>query len=204
MPTLSTKQFVEVADIREGVLFLKNGSLRSVLLVSSINFELRSEDEQTAIVRNFQQFLNSIDFPLQIVVNSQRFNIGDYLTSVQETIKDVTNELLRIQGAEYLKFVEELATLSNIMSKKFYIVIPFYVSDAPGKRGILDGFTSMFKSKTTAALTDEQFQTYKNQLVQRTEIILGGLTAMGLRAQSVEQDGLVKLFTELYNPGVTS
>ncbi len=202
MPNSSTKQLVQIADIRENVVFLPSGSLRSVLEVSSINFELRSEDEQNAILQNFQQFLNSIDFPLQIVLDSRRFDINEYLAYVQQATGSLTNELLKIQAAEYTKFIRELADLANIMSKKFYIVIPFYISETPGTKGLLNSITGIFKSKKGASLTEEQFQTYKNQLAQRTEVVLDGLVSLSLHAQILEEEVLKNLFVALHNPGV--
>src|SRR3989338_8555110 len=118
MATQSTKQLVEVANIIDHVVLLKNGSLRSIINVSAINFELRSEGEQIAILQNFQRFVNSIDFPLQIVINSRKLNIDEYLKLINESANALTNELLKIQAMEYSKFVGELSDLSNIMSKK--------------------------------------------------------------------------------------
>src|SRR3990167_961701 len=135
MATQSTKQLVGVANIIDNIILLKNGSLRSVIEVSAINFEFRSEGEQIAILQNFQRFVNSIDFPLQIVVSSRKLNIDEYLKLIDQFSNELTNELLKIQAAEYGKFVRELSDLSNIMSKKFYIVVPFYVFEAPSKSG---------------------------------------------------------------------
>src|SRR3989344_935086 len=136
MPTQSTKNLVDIADIVDNIVILKNGSLRTVIEVSSINFELRSEGEQVATLQNFQRFLNSTDFPLQIVVNSRRLDIEDYIKLIETTAESLTSELLKIQAAEYSKFIKELAELSNIMSKNFYIVVPFYVFEAPSKAGL--------------------------------------------------------------------
>jgi len=127
MANQSTEQLVPITDIREGVVILKNGSLRMILEVSSINFELRSGDEQIAILQGFQRFLNSVDFPLQIVVGSRELNIDSYLKAIDGIIESAENELLKIQASEYSRFIKELSSLSNIMSKKFYVVIPFYV-----------------------------------------------------------------------------
>ena len=125
MAVQSTKQLVEISNIIDNIVLLKNGSLRAVIEVSATNFELRSEGEQIAILQNFQRFVNSIDFPLQIVINSRKLNIDEYLKLINESANALTNELLKIQATEYSKFVGELSDLSNIMSKKFYIVIPF-------------------------------------------------------------------------------
>ena len=125
--TTNTKKFVEIQDIRENIIVLKNGSLRVVIEVSSINFDLKSSDEQVAIIQGFKNFLNSLDFPLQIVVHSRKLNINDYLSRTSQTVEGINNELLRIQGVEYVKFVRGVVELANVMSKKFYVVVPFYV-----------------------------------------------------------------------------
>ena len=205
MATQSTKQLVEVSNIIDNVVLLKNGSLRSVIEVTAINFELRSEGEQIAILQNFQRFVNSIDFPLQIVINSRKLNIDEYVKFVEKSSGELTNELLKIQATEYSKFIKELSDLSNIMSKKFYIVIPFYVFEAPSKAGITQSLKSIFKPSTVAKeLTPEQLETYKSQLLQRTELIFDGLVGMGLKTRTLEKDDLMNLFYGLYNPSTKS
>ncbi|OGN01269.1 MAG: hypothetical protein A3I26_03915 [Candidatus Yanofskybacteria bacterium RIFCSPLOWO2_02_FULL_43_10] len=202
MAVQSTKQLVEVANIVDNVVLLKNGSLRSVIEVSATNFELRSEGEQVAILQNFQRFVNSIDFPLQIVIHSRKLNIDEYLKLIDQSSASLTNELLKIQASEYSKFIKELSDLSNIMSKKFYIVVPFYVFETPTTSGITQSLKSIFKPSTVVKeLTSEQLETYRSQLLQRTELIFDGLVGMGLRAKTLEKDDLMNLFYGLYNPG---
>ena len=205
MSVQSTKQLVTVSNIIDNIVLLKNGSLRSVIEVSAINFELRSEGEQIAILQNFQRFMNSIDFPLQIVINSRKLNIDEYIKLIEQSSNELTNELLKIQATEYSKFVKELSDLSNIMSKKFYIVVPFYVFETPSKSGIVQSFKSRFKPSTVMReLTPEQLETYKSQLLQRTELIFDGLIGMGLKAKTLEMDDLMNLFYGLYNPSSKS
>ncbi len=202
MADQSTKQLVEIADIQDAVIVLKNRSLRMVLEVSAINFELRSEEEQNAILQNFQSFLNSIDFPVQIVVGSRRYNINEYLKNIADATSALTNELLKIQGAEYIKFIKELSELSNIMSKRFFIVIPFYIFDVPRGKGLLGGIKSIFStSSQSAAYSPVQMETYKNQLLQRAELIFDGLVGLGLKTQVLGKDALIDLFADLYNAG---
>ena len=203
MATQSTKQLVDIADIIENIVILKNGSLRAIIEVSSINFELRSEGEQIAILQNFQRFLNSTDFPLQIVVNSRKLDIDDYVKVIDKSLESLTSELLKIQAAEYSKFIKELADLSNIMSKKFYIVVPFYVFEAPSKAGLTESLKSIFKPSTVAKqLTPEQLSTYKNQLLQRVELVFDGLVGLGLKTRLLEGPELMNLYYGLYNPGI--
>jgi type IV secretory pathway VirB4 component len=205
MPNQSTHSIVEIADIRDNIVLLRNGSLRIVLEVSAINFELRSEDEQSAIIQSFQNFLNSIDFPIQIVVQSKRYNIRDYLDVVEKASNEISNELLKIQAEEYMKFIQELSTLSNIMSKRFYIVIPFYLVESHGKGGILDTFKGLFKTtKSISSIPEENFATYQNQLVQRAELIYDSLVGSGLKGRILEKEELTSLFYQLYNPGAVA
>ncbi len=205
MATQSTKQLVEIANIIDNIVLLKNGSLRSIIEVSALNFELRSEGEQIAILQNFQRFINSIDFPLQIVVNSRKLNIDEYVQLIDRSSNDLTNELLKIQASEYSKFIKELSDLSNIMSKKFYIVVPFYVFETPTSSGITQSIKSIFKpSAVVKELTPEQLETYKGQLLQRTELIFDGLIGMGLRTKTLENADLMNLFYVLYNPSSKS
>lgn len=175
--------------------------MRAVVEVSAINFELRSEEEQIAIIQNFQRFVNSVDFPLHICIISRRLYIDNYLKLASEASGQLDNELLRIQASEYMKFIKELSSLTNIMSKKFYIAVPFYVFEAPTKTGIFQSFKSVISPSTTIqAISEEKFSVYRNQLMQRAELIFGGLVGMGLKTRLLERDELVQMFYGLYNP----
>jgi len=201
MANQSTENLVPITDIREGVVILKNGSLRMILEVSSINFELRSADEQIAILQGFQRFLNSADFPLQIVVSSRELNIDTYLKTVDQVAESTENELMKIQASEYSRFVKELSSLSNIMSKKFYVVIPFYIFEKPEVSGLIQSLKGIINPKVVPKeLTDEQFNTYKNQLLQRAELVYGGLIGLGLKIRALEDEELKNLYYRLYNP----
>lgn len=199
----STEQFVDIADIRENVIIMKNGSLRAVVEVSAINFELRSDDEQTAILQNFQRFINSMDFPLQIVVVSRNLNINDYLKVVNEAIDSTNNELIKIQGIEYVKFIKELSELSNIMQKKFYVVVPFYITgvESVTPSGLFGGLKNLVgpAKKESAKIDDEKFQSAQTQLVQRVELIYDGLIGLGVKTKLLEKQELMTLFYGLYN-----
>ena len=176
--------------------------MRTIIEVSAINFELRSEDEQMAITQNFQKFINSIDFPLHISIISRKIYINKYLKLAEEATSELDNELLRIQAAEYIKFVEELSSLTNIMSKKFYITVPFYVFESPSKTGFIQSLKSTVKPIPLKDLTPERFDLYKNQLMQRAELVFGGLISLGLRTRQLERDELVETFYNLYNPAI--
>ncbi|OGN28317.1 MAG: hypothetical protein A2941_02160 [Candidatus Yanofskybacteria bacterium RIFCSPLOWO2_01_FULL_49_17] len=202
MADTSTKNLVEIADIQNNVVLLNNGSLRAVIEVSAVNFELRSEDEQMGILQNFQRFLNSVDFPLQMIVSSRKLNMDEYLKSMDLVIESTENELLKIQGTEYAKFVKELLELSNIMSKKFYVVLPFYVYETPTKTGLFKSLKSIVNPRSMVKkINPDELETYQTQLMQRVELILDGLIGLGLKTKLLEGDDLVNLFYGLYNPG---
>ncbi len=202
MANQSTKELVAVADIKDSIILLKNGSLRAMIEVSAVNFELRSEEEQTGILQNFQRFLNSVDFPLQMIVNSRQLNMDEYLKTVDAVAESATNELLKIQAIEYSKFVKELLELSNIMTKHFYVVLPFYVYETPTSTGLLETAKSIFKkSQTVVQIKPEQLETYRTQLMQRAELILDGLIGIGLKAHLMEGQEINNLYYSLYNPG---
>ncbi|MDI6883396.1 MAG: hypothetical protein QMC93_02960, partial [Patescibacteria group bacterium] len=134
MAEASTQQFLEIEDIREGVVILKNKSLRGMIMVSSLNFALKSEDEQTAIIYQFQNFLNSLDFPIEILVQSRRLNITGYLDKLKELEKKQENELLKYQISEYHKFVNDLIAGGQIFSKTFFVIVPFVLIEIPTLR----------------------------------------------------------------------
>jgi type IV secretory pathway VirB4 component len=201
--TPSTTDLTQIKDLRDGVIVLKDGSLRGVVQVSAVNFELRSSDEQAAILQQFASFLNSIDFPVQMVVHSRRFDISAYLATVQTSSEQLTNELLKVQATEYIRFVGELSELANIMSKNFYVVVPLSITPVTVSKGILGGFKDIFKkSPTQQELTPEQLATYRAQLQQRADLVIGGLSGMGLTGHMLAQDELSALFGALYNPVV--
>ncbi|MBI2670266.1 MAG: hypothetical protein HYX20_03945 [Candidatus Yanofskybacteria bacterium] len=202
----STKDFVEIADIRESVAVLKDGSLRSVIEVGSMNFELKSADEQMAIISAFQNFLNSIDFPLQIAVNSRKLEIGPYMKSLNELTQSISNELMKIQAIEYTRFIKGLTELANIMSKKFYIVVPLYIVETIGKgeqgTGILGAFRSVVSpSKFTKTLTDQEFENYKTQLSQKNQFVMDSISGLGIETRILGKEELMNLYYSYYNPG---
>lgn len=199
----STLDLIQIKEVRDGVIILKDGSLRGVVKITAINFELRSTDEQQAILEQFSGFLNSVDFPVQMVVHSRRYDIREYIAGVQTATDELTNELLKVQAQEYMRFVTELAELANIMTKNFYVVVPLVVTAATESTGVIGSIKGMFtKTPAAAAMTSEQLALYRSQLVERANLIIGGLSGMGLKGELLGQEQLVRLFNEVYNPVV--
>ena len=195
----STQDFLEFEEIREGTIVLKDRAIRGVLLVSSTNFALKSEEEQDAIIFQFQSFLNSLDFSLQVVIQSRRLNITGYLDNLKALEEQQTNELLRHQTTEYRKFVESMVAGGSILTKNFFVVVPFTLLEAlPGgetKQNILKT-----RPKFAGKLSDEEFDRMKTQLWQRMEFVALGLRRMGLHVAPLSSEELVELLWTWYHP----
>lgn len=197
----STQRYVDVEEIRDGVVVLKNGSLRSILLVSSLNFDLKSAEEQDAIILQYQNFVNSLDFPLQILVSSRRFDIRPYIELLKEKENHQKNELLRLQISEYQNFIKSLAEVSNIMSKLFYIIVPFSPIEDKEK-GLFHSLTTLFNPAGAVIERREFFETYKNQLWQRVDHVSFGLSQTGLKVAPLNTEEIIELLYNSYNPSL--
>lgn len=195
MARSSAQQFLEIEQIREGILVLKNKGLRGILMVSSQNFTLKSEDEQTAIIFQFQGFLNSLDFSCQMIVQSRKLNITGYLEKLKELEQKQDDELLRIQTAEYHNFIKNLVESGSIMTKNFFMVIPYYVGEEFTSETALGG-----QKPTLPELTEETFQNCKHQLWQRMEFIALGLKRCGLKTIPLTTPEIIELFWAMHHP----
>ena len=201
MPTgTASQQFLAIDTVREDVVMLKDGGFRVVLMCSSLNFALKSTDEQDAIIFQYQNFLNSLDFPLQIVIHSRRLNIAPYLESLIERQKEEENDLLKIQIGEYAEFIKTFTDMTNIMSKNFYVVVPF-TPPALERSGFLGGaLESLGLGKKKGVGSANSFEEYKNQLWQRVDTTVSGLQQFGVRSAPLNTEELIELFYGLYNP----
>lgn len=197
----STQTHLPIAEIKDGAVVLKDGTLRKVLIVSSINFALKSEDEQNALISSYVGFLNSIDFPLQIVIQSRRLQIQPYLDKLIAQERKQLNELLRVQTADYRAFVEELVQIGQIMTKKFYVTVPFDPVTSK-KRGFFARFGSVIRPSSTIRLKEERFQKHKEDLDMRVRQVAGGLQSIGLEVAELDTQSLVELYYQTYNPDV--
>jgi type IV secretory pathway VirB4 component len=195
----SSQNFVPIKEIRNGVVILNDNSLRAVVMTSSINFALKSNDEQTAIIYQFQNFLNSINFPIQIMAESRRLDIKPYITLLETVYKDQKNDLLKIQTKEYIEFIKSFTESVNIMTKTFFIVVPYTPSLIETKKGILAGL--MEKTKRTKVENTENFEENRMQLLQRMEVVVQGLTRMGVRGVPLGTEELIELYYKIFNPG---
>jgi len=192
MAETTTQQFLEIEEVKGGLIILKDKSLRGILMVSSLNFALKSEDEQNATIYQFQSFLNSLDFSIEFFVQSRRLNMTGYLDKLKELEEKQEDELLKTQTAEYRKFVSSLLAKGIIMTKNFFVIIPFWPIEIPG--------LGKKEKKGISVLTDEQFQRAKSQILQRMEFVALGLRRCGLWATPLNTSELIELFWSLYHP----
>lgn len=195
----STQKYVDVEEVRDGVVVLKDGSLRAILLVSSINFELKATEEQDSIVSQYQNFLNSVDFPMQIMISSRKLNIEPYMEYLKKKENELTNDLLILQLSEYQNFIKNLTEVSSIMSKFFYVVVPFHPVENV-KTGLFDRFMGGSDSQIAVSRRRELFDTYKNQLWQRIDHVSAGLSSTGVKVVPLKTEELLELLYNSYNP----
>jgi type IV secretory pathway VirB4 component len=196
------QQYLPIGDIREGIVILKDGSLRIVMLTTSINFDLKSQKEQNAIIYAYQGFLNSLSFPIQIVMQSRKLDLTGYLANLKNRIPETESELLRIQTQDYINFIERLLNVANIMNKRFYIVIPFF-PPVLKKEGFWQKFNNKVKTSETV-LDITNFEKYKRELEQRAGVVASGLAGIGLRAAQLSTKELIELYYQTYNPDLST
>jgi hypothetical protein len=200
----TTQAFVPIQEIRDGVIVLKNGGMRAVVLASSLNFALKSADEQNSILMQFQNFVNSLDFSIQIFIQSKKLDIRPYIALLEGRYKEQGTELMKIQVREYIEFIRTFVEGTNIMSKSFFVVIPY---DPPlmtaGNNPISKMLPGNKKGADASKSTDEKFQEYRSQLEQRVAVVEQGLVRCGIRAAELGTEEVVELFYKLFNPGET-
>lgn len=204
----AAQDFVPIKEIRDGVVILKDGTIRMLLMASSVNLALKSGDEQQAVLMQFQSFLNSLEFSTQIFIQSRRLDIRPYLILLEERLKVEVNDLLKIQIREYMGFVKTIAQSTNIMSKLFVIVVPYappksVTASVQSSPGLLGGLFGKKKESSSAPSQSaiEAFEEARTQLEQRAGIISQGLSRTGVRVVPLGTEELTELYYRLFNPG---
>lgn len=199
--TPATQKILEIDEIRDDVLIIKNKGIRAVLLCTSINFDLKSTEEQESIILSYQNFINTLDFPVQFFVSSRRLNIDAYLDDLRARANEETNELLKIQTNEYISFMKSLVTSNSIVTKTFYTVVPYQPADATKEASFVAGLVGMLtgKQKTDQDIA-QKFDEWKSQLLQRVMVVEQGLSGIGIRTARLGTQELIELFRQLYNP----
>lgn len=199
-----TQKFVDIEEIKNGTVILKTGGLRRVLMVSGINFALKSEEEQNIIISAYMAFLNSLEFSCQIIIHSRRLNIEEYLSNFSKKQETETNLLVRDQIGEYIEFIKSFIKNNEIMGKTFFVVVPYDAVSMPsGTSGLLSSIPFLGKSKPTKQEETQSFDEKISQLDQRTDQVVSGLTNVGLRVVALNDEELIELFYNLYNPQAT-
>ncbi len=197
----ATQDFVPLKEVRDGYAIMKDGSMRGLIMSSSLNFALKSQDEQNAILFQFQDLLNSLDFSIQIFIQSRKLDIRPYLALLEERLKEHVSDLLKIQTQEYINFVKNFTETTNIMTKTFFVVIPY--SPAFIKRGNPLGIFKRQASQEVHKKADEQFEENRAQLEERMSVVEQGLIRCGIRVVQLGTEEIVELFYKLFNPGDT-
>ena len=200
--SVSTQRYLPIAEIKEDTVVLKNGGLRAVLKVNSLNFNLKSEVEQQGIIAGYQGFLNTLIFPVQILIRSTRLNIDPYLKTLRDKTQNQTNPLLKDQTIDYTDFMEKLVDIADIMQKNFFVIVPM---DAPSKakRGLFTRFFDWMNiddTRSKALQRSREFHAYSKVLRDRITLVQSGLENVGITMRRLKTDELVQLYYTIYNP----
>jgi hypothetical protein len=208
MPTPHTKKseasqtFVPIKEIRDGVAVMEDGSLKMVLMASSVNMSLKSPDEQQSILIQFQNFLNSLDFSVQIYIQSRRYDVRPYVALLERREKEQINDLAKVQIREYIRFIKTFTEQTNIMSKSFFIVVPYTPSLITTNTGVLGNILGTKKRKGgSGEKKEDEFEVNRSQLEQRAYIVEQGLVRTGIRTSPLGTEELIELFYRIFNPG---
>ncbi|MDQ5971203.1 MAG: hypothetical protein QG566_149 [Patescibacteria group bacterium] len=197
-----SQEFVPIKEVRDGIIILKDGGLRAVLVASSINLSLKSSDEQKATIGEFQSFLNGLDFSTQIVVQSRRLDIRPYLLSLESRMKEQTEPLIKIQTKEYIEFIRSFTEEVNIMTKSFFVVVPYSSEGISSKESFIEKIVGNKKERqSTRSKVDANFEEKRSQLDQRVSVIADGLNRFGVRSSQLGTEEIIELFYKTFNPG---
>ncbi len=194
----TTQSFLRLSEIKNDILVMDDGTMRAVLAVSSTNFDLKSQDEQNSIIFNFQRFLNSLEFPVQIIMQSRKMEISGYLEKLKRLAEKQTNELLRVQTSEYIEFISRLIENASIMNKNFYVIVPLGESIFPKAAGF---FSRMFGGGKSREITQriENFEKSKEKLDVRVTAVLSTLSGIGIRGVRLKTEEIIQLYYNSYN-----
>lgn len=198
-----TQTHIRIGEIRDDVLVLKNGGMRAVLKTSSINFNLKSETEQNSIIYGYQGFLNSLEFPIQIVIRSKKLDIDNYINQVRSLGDKQKNPLLQEQTYEYAEYIKKLIDYADIMDKEFYVIVPYDPGRSQSNPQSFQGFFQRLAPKDTYVeikKRQEEFDRVKKALSQRVSTVRSGLENCSLKVDQLKTSELIELFYNVYNP----
>ncbi len=197
----NVQRYIPFAEIRNDTVILKNGGIRAVLRIEPLNFNLKSETEQQGIIAGYESFINTVTFPIQIVIRSTKVNIEPYLNTIHEQALGQESELLKEQTLAYGTFIEKLVEIADIMQKEFYIVIP--LDDQPQKKGLIQQFLSWLNIDDTlgkALLRNKHFSNQTVRLKERVDLVETGLNNVGIATRRLTTIELIRLYYRVYNP----
>ncbi len=209
MPTATSKatqEFVPIKEVRDGIIVLKDGSFRAILMTSSLNFALKSEDNQNAIILQFQNFLNSLDFSIQLFVESRKLDIRPYIALLEGRYKEQATDLMKVQTREYIEFIKNFTENASIMTKTFFVVVPYAPAPLQMKGGMVELAGKLLTRKEALEKVQKKQDTFeenRSQLLQRLSVVEQGLMRCGIRAVELGTEEVVELFYKIFNPGDT-
>ncbi|KKT45279.1 MAG: hypothetical protein UW34_C0001G0038 [Parcubacteria group bacterium GW2011_GWA2_44_15] len=205
-PTKATQEFVPVKEVRDGIIILKDGSFRTVLMTSSLNFALKSEENQNAIILQFQNFLNSLDFSVQLFIESRKLDIRPYIALLENRYKSQETDLMKVQTHEYIEFIKTFTENANIMTKTFFVIIPYAPAPLQAKGGVMELAGKLLTRREAEEKIQKKRDTFeenRSQLLQRSSVVEQGLMRCGIRAVELGTEEVVELFYKIFNPGDT-
>ena len=197
----STLNFLQIAEIRDSVLVLRESQMRAILGVSSTNFDLKSQQEQEMIIGTFQGILNSIDYPIQIVVQNRRVNLDSYIEKLKGLQDTQTNDLLRVKMQEYIEYIQNIIQEANIMEKNFYLVVGY--DPVTLQEGVFGSFLRALNPARIVKQKQEDFLSNRRVLMTRVDDIAGKMGGLDLKLSLLNTEQLIGLMYNSYNPDTT-
>ncbi len=197
----ATQEFIPIKEVRDGIIVLKNDELRAIVLANSINLSLKSNDEQRATILQFQNFLNTLDFSVQLSIQSRRLDIRPYLLLLENRIKVQNEPLLKLQTREYIDFVKNFTDAVAIMTKSFFVVVPYSHTSLKSDTGIFDRIFSRKNKEQMKAAKQVVFEEKRSQLEERVAVIQQGLGRCGINSAQLGTEEVVEVFYKVFNPG---
>src|SRR3989339_768374 len=197
----ATQEFVPIKEVRDGVIVLKDGGLRAIVLANSVNLSLKSDDEQKATILQFQSFLNTLDFTIQISVQSRKLDIRPYLLLLEDRAKVQSEPLLKLQTKEYIEFIRSFTESVSIMTKSFFVVVPYTHTILKSDSGILKRFFKRKSKEEIDTAKQEDFEEKRSQLEERVSVVEQGLSRCGIKSAQLGTEEVVEVFYKVFNPG---
>ena len=199
----STQNALLISEIRDGIVIMNDGSFRSVVMVKSINFDLMSGGERESVEYAYQGFLNSLYFPIQIFVRSNKIDLAPYIQRLDKMRTEQDNMLLALLMEDYINFIADLADQSNIMDKVFYVIIPYFPEvdvqkTVQASKGFLSGI--MGKKEHVTTINEAHLEAAKTELRNRVQSVLSGLMQCGVQGLPLDTQELIELYYDAYNP----